>query len=145
MNNTPIQTLYLWLQSEGLFNAWTGPDGAVQPAPVIQTRLLDEKGAGNDERIFLIKPVGSSGTRYVADSVFLFAVMGMVGETPVFAETYANLIYESLLDFDHADCIISIDPISPVNGAYLMKSGRASYDMEFTVKVDSGHFGAGKT
>lgn len=144
--NTPIQTLYLYLQSAGLFNDWIAHDGSTQPSPFVQTRLFDEQAAGitASTRILLIKSVGNSGTRYVSEPTFLFAVMGKAGESPAYAETYANLLYEALLDFEHADCIISIDPVSPVNGAHPMESGRSAYDMEFNVMVDSGHVGAGK-
>lgn len=144
MTNTPIQTLYLYLQSEGLFSAWIGPDNSNQPAPEVQMRLFEEKDVESNKRILLIKSVGNSGDRYVSEPTFLFAIMGKVGESAVFPETYANLIYSALLDFTNEGCVISIDPISPVNGAYLMESGRATYDCEWAVKVDSGHVGAGK-
>jgi len=144
--NTPIQTLYLWLQSEGLFGDWTAPDGSIQPAPTVQMRLFDEKDIPTNERILLIRNSSSGGgTRYVSTPLFSFAIMGKAGESAVFAETYAELIYSALLDFENADCIISIDPMGRIGGAYKSESGRAVYDMEFSVNVDSGHFGAGKT
>ena len=139
MSNTPIQTLYLYLQSAGLFNDWIGPGGNTQPAPTVQMRLLEEEKVPSNERLLLIKSVSAgSGDRYTSDPVFVFAIMGKVGEKAVFPETYANLIYKALLDFGHADCVIGIDPLGGVNGAYKMESGRPAYDMEFTVSVDSG-------
>jgi len=145
MNITPIQTLQLYLEGEGLFGDWQAPDETTQPAPELQTRILKEADIDNNKRILLIKSISNTGTRYVSEPVFLFSIMGKVGESEIYAETYANLIYAALLDFDHADCVISIDPLSPVNGAYLMESGRPVFDCEFTTKVDSGHFGAGTT
>lgn len=136
---TPIQTLYAHLQSKGLSNDWTGPDNSTQPAPTVQMRLLKEDEAASDERILLIKQVSNGGgTRYATDPVFVFAVMGKTNEPEVFAETYANLLYDALLDFDHADCIIHIEPLGAVNGAYLMASGRPVYDTEWRVSVDNG-------
>lgn len=139
MSNTPIITLYNYLNDAGLLGAWTGPGGSTQPAPTVQTRLLEEEEVPSNERLLLIKSVSAgSGTRFTSDPVFVFAIMGKVGEPPVFAETYAELLYAALLEFDHADCVISIDPIGRINGAYKMASGRPAYDMEFTVVVDSG-------
>ena len=141
---TPIQTLYTYLNDAGLFGDWMGPGGNTQPAPTIQMRLLEEEKVASNKRLLLIKSVSAgSGDRYTSDPVFVFAIMGKVNEPPVFPETYASLIYKALLDFDHADCVIGIDPLGGVNGAYNMESGRASYDMEFTVSVDSGKLGAG--
>lgn len=137
--NTPIQALYLYLENTGVLSSWTGPDGEIQDTPVVQTRLLKESDAKKSQRIFLIKnSSGGSGNRFVSMPVFTFAVMGKPGEDSVFAETYANLIYDILLDFDFADCVIGIDPIGGVNGPYLTESSRPVYDMEFMVKVDSG-------
>jgi len=139
MSNTPIQTLYTYLQTEGLLGTWTGPDGSTQPAPTIQMRLLEEEKVPNNERLLLIKTASAgSGTRFTSDPVFVFAIMGKVGEPPVFAETYAELLYKALLEFDHADCVIGIDPLGRIGGAYKMDSGRCVYDMEWNVQVDSG-------
>lgn len=136
---TPIQTIYTHLANKGLFGDWTGPDNSTQPAPQVQMRLLKEDVAQSNERILLIKQVSNGGgTRYATDPVFVFAVMGKVNEPEVFAETYANLVYEALLDFDHANCIISMEPLGAVNGAYLMASGRPVYDTEWRVNVDNG-------
>lgn len=135
---TPIQELYTYLQNAGLFDPWTGPDNVEQPKPFIQMRMLEEEDVPSSERLLLIKPVGNSGDRYVSKPTFLFAVMGSVGEVAVYAETYANLLYEALLDFGVSGCVIGIDPISPVNGAYKSESNRPIYDMEFIVTVDSG-------
>lgn len=136
---TPIQTLYTYLNDAGLFGTWTGPDASAQPGPTVQTRMLEESRVPDNERILLIKTVSpGAGTRYVSTPTFVFAVLSKVGEPAVFAETYAELLYKALLDFDHADCIVSIEPLGRVGGAYPMGSGRRVFDMEFVVNVDSG-------
>jgi hypothetical protein len=136
---TPIQTIYTYLQTAGLLGTWTGPGGSTQPAPIVQMRLLEEEKAPASERILLIKSVSpGGGNRFVSDPVFVFAIMGKVGEPPVFAEAYAELLYQALLEFDHADCIVNIDPLGRIGGAYKMDSGRVVYDMEWSVSVDSG-------
>lgn len=137
--STPIQTIYTYLNDAGLFGNWTGPDATTQTAPTVQMRLLEETDADNDERILLIKSVSAGGgNRFVSDPVFVFAVLGKVGEPAVYAETYAELIYEALLGFEHDGCIIAIDPMGGVNGAYKTESGRPTYDTEWMVQVDSG-------
>jgi hypothetical protein len=141
---TPIITLYDYLDGQGFFADWESSTGSTQPKPVVQMRLLEEEAVDANKRILLIKTVSSgSGDRYTSDPVFVFAVMGKVGESAIYAEDYAELIYKSLLNFTNAGCVISIDPLGRINGAYKMDSGRTVYDMEFTVKVDSGHIGAG--
>jgi hypothetical protein len=136
---TPIQTLYTYLQTAGLLDTWTGPGGNTQPKPTVQMRLLEEERVPSDERILLIKSVSAGGgNRFVSDPVFVFAVIGKVGEPAVYAETYAELLYSALLEFGTNDCVVGIDPIGCVNGAYKMDSGRVAYDMEFSVTVDSG-------
>ena len=141
---TPIQTLYLHLQTQGLFDDWTGPDSSTQPAPTIQMRELLENEVPSDERILLIRNVSAGGgDRYVSTPNIAFVVMGKTNETPVFAETYAGLIYEALLDFDEADCIISIEPMGRIGGPYTMDSGRRVYEIEFIVNVDSGRIQQG--
>jgi hypothetical protein len=138
--NTPTQTLFLYLQSEGLFNDWEDSQGNAHPAPFVQTRFFDEKakGIGSNTRIFFFKSLGGSANRYISDPAFSFSMVGFANDNDAILEDYANLVYASLSNFTTADCIIGIDPISPVSGAYPMASGRHHYDMEFTVTVDSG-------
>jgi hypothetical protein len=105
----------------------------------VQLRALEEEAVPNDKRVLLIKTVSpGGGNRFVSSPVFVFAIMGKVGESPAYAEAYAELLYKALLAFDHADCIISIDPLGRIGGAYRMDSGRYTYDMEFSADVDSG-------
>ncbi len=132
--STPIQELYLYLQGAGLLGSWTGPDASTQPAPVVQMRLLEEKEVKKKERLLLIKAVSSGGgDRFASSPVYTFAIMGVVGEDAVFPETYADLLYKSLLEFDSSDNIIGINPLGRIGGAYKTESGRPVYDMEFTV------------
>ena len=138
---TPIQTLYTYLNDAGLFNDWVDSQGATQPPPVVQMRWLDEEAANvsSSDRVLLIKTAATGGgNRYVSEPVFLFAILGTVGESSIYAEDYAELLYSALLNFTHADCIISIDPVGRINGPYKMASGRFVHDMEFSSKVDSG-------
>ena len=136
--NTPLQTLYLYLQSSGALDDWLAPDGSTQPAPEVQTFYLEEQAIEDNERILLMKTVSTGGNRYISNPVITFVVLGKVGEPPIYANTYAELLYKKLLEFDHEDCIIHIEPMGRVNGAYKMESGRYAFDMEFRSGVDSG-------
>jgi len=147
---TPIQVIYNYLDSlhfeyeagkywYGINATWTGPDGSTQPSPILQMRLLEEEKAQPNQRMLLIKTVSAgSGTRFTSDPVFVFAVMGKAGEPPIFAETYAELLYAALLRFDESGCVISTKPVGRIGGPYKQASGRCIYDMEFIISVDSG-------
>lgn len=136
--NTPLQTIYNYLQSSGALDDWTAHDATTQPAPEVQAMYLEEQAAANNKRILLLKSSASGGNRFISNPVITFAVFGKVGEPPIYANTYAEMLYKKLLEFDHADCVIHIDPLGGVNGAYKMESGRYVFDMEFRAGVDSG-------
>lgn len=147
---TPIQTLYTYLSTlnfeyepskfwGGITSTWLAPNGLTQPKPFLQMRLLEEEKVPASERLLLIKNVSAgSGTRFASDPVFVFAIMGKVGEPPAFAETYAELLYAALLEFNTADCIVGIKPMGRIGGPYKTDSSRCVYDMEFMVTVESG-------
>ena len=148
---TPIQTLYTYLLTaevkdelgnvlfSGIGSNWIGPGGNTQPSPTVQMRVLEEEKVPANERLLLIKSVSAGGgTRFVSDPVFVFAIMGKVGESAAYPEAYAELLYAALLKFDHADCIVGIDPMGRIGGAYKSASNRNIYDMEFSVSVSSG-------
>lgn len=155
---TPIQTILEYLQTaevkddsgnvvfSGVNSTWQDSQGNTHPAPFVQTRRFDEtaKGISSSGRIFFFKSLGGSADRYSSDPVFSFSILGFADDNDAILEDYANLVYSALSDFEHADCIVGIDPISPVAGSYPMASGRNRYDFEYKVVVDSGHFGAGK-
>jgi len=136
---TTIQTLYDFLSENGMFDDWTGPDGTTQSAPEVQRGYYDEEAVESNKRIFLIRQVSSGGgTRFASSPTFVFACAGKVNESPVFAETYLNLIYDILLEFTYRDCVSAIDPLGAVNGPMKQASGRFVYDSEWMVKSDNG-------
>lgn len=140
--NTPIQTLYYYLKEQGLFNDWVDSEGATQSAPVVQLREFQDNTLDDNDRCLLIKVSGSGGgDRYVSMPTILFASFGKVGETPVYAEEYANKIYAALLLFNATDCLISVEPMGNVSGLFRTGSNRPVHDMEFSSKVDSGLLG----
>ena len=138
--NTPIQTIYDYLDQAGLFGVWTGPDDTEQPPVQVQMRRLKEDSVDNEDRFLLIKQVSQGGgDRYSTTPVFVFAVFGKVNNSDAaYVETYAQLLYNAMLEFSCDGAILGVDPIGSPNGAYQMESGREVYDMEFVVKVEPG-------
>lgn len=147
---TPIQVIYDYLEENGLFDAWEDSEGEAQSAVEVQTRDLNENCIDKDKMFILIKQNGGSSDIYTGEPVFTFAVFTKVDQPSVYAEDYANLVYAALLNMDtyvnevgqggYDSCVISVDPVTPVNGAFKSESGRNVYDTEWVLRVDSGRF-----
>ena len=139
MRVDPTREMYKFLRDSGVLGQWTDSNGNVQDAPCVQRDKLIETEAADNQRILLIKNMGGSGDRSSSQPAITFAVLGKVNNNDLpLAKEYAYLIYDKLLEFECADYIVSIEPLTGVNGSYTMASGRDVFDMEFLVNVETG-------
>lgn len=100
------------------------------------------------ETMFYFDNAVSFGAAYVIDytrakllynTLLDYAMMMNMDGAAEYAESRLQKIQYAIENVGADSLIISCDPITSVNGAYQMESGRSAYDMEFMLRVDSGH------
>lgn len=130
MRVDPTRVMLQFLFDSGVL---TGKDIVSQRDKLVETEVAD------NNRLFFVKGFSPSGDRSTSRSTLTFALMGKVNNNDLpNVKEYAYEIYDELLKFDCADYIVSIEPLTGVNGPYTMESNRDVYDMEFLVNVETG-------
>ena len=130
--------IYDYLNEQGLFSQWEGPDGITYNPPKPQLRYFDETELETGDMCLLIRNISAGGgSRFYQTPQYIIAVIGNVGQSEVYAKTYIDSVMLAMQEFTRSEQIIAIDPIGYIGGPYKMESGRFSYDINYTVKVDT--------
>jgi hypothetical protein len=134
----PEEIIFNFLDSKGLFNQWADRFSNTQNSPIVQLRWFDENKLNDSDMCLLIRNVSpGGGSRFAQVTQYIMAVFGAVGQSNVIARDYMNLIMLAMQKFTHSEQIIAIDPIGGTGGPYKTEKGRFTYDINYTVKIDT--------